>query len=264
MANELKLYENNGALASVNGDNYTVVAPNGVKVDLVRSAKDENGKSLLDGDFGVIPNTSKPSLFKSGADKIRIAYGFFERHTPVTELCVCNPDTGFVRYVDKCELVKLNPTTGQEYVFASYVASANNLETRNGKAAGTMQMDNNCVKMAEKRAMVSAVISVANLSALFTMDIEDMKLEKAYSSAKVAVMDDTIGAAHVKKLWADAKKAGKSKDDVAKLLTEIGYASSKDITKKDFGNVLDLITGKISLDEYKARKEGGNEQVQED
>lgn len=264
MADEIKLYENNGVLTSVDGDNYTVKIPGGGNVTLVRSRKDEEGNDLGDGDFGVIPYTARPSLFKQGADKIRIAYGFFERHTPVTELCVCDHQSGFIRYVDKCELVKLNPQTGQEYVFASYVASANNMEGRNGKAAGTMVVDNNCVKIAEKRSMVSAVISVANLSGLFTMDIEDSTLDKAFTGVKADVLNDKIGAQHIKKLWAEAAKAGRSKSDVAELCKGIGYSSTKEITKKDFGNVLDLITGKISIGEYEAAKaEGGNEQAEE-
>ena len=254
MANEIQLYENNGAIASVKGDNYTIATPSGVSVELVRSHKSEEGEDLADGDFGVIPGTGKPSLFKSGADKIRIAYGFFERHTPVSELCVYDRETGFMRHVDKCELVKLNPTTGQEYIFASYVASANNMEKRNGKNKSSFDADNNCVKMAEKRSMVSAVISVANLSTLFTMDTESTTLNKAYSSIKQSVLQEKIGAQHIKKLWAEASSAGMSKDDVAGLLTSIGYGSSKDVTKKDFGNVLDLMAKRITLDEYKERR----------
>lgn len=255
MSNEIKLYENNGALASVSGDNYIVAIPGGSKVELIRSRKDDKNNDLADGDFGVIPGTGKPSLFKSGADKIRIAYGFFERHTPVTELCECDLDSGFIRHVDKCELVKLNPQTGQEYVFASYVASANNKEKRNGSAAGSMSVDNNCVKMAEKRSMVSAVISVANLSNLFTMDIEDTKLEKAYKSTVESLKSEFVDKKYLDKFWVEVGKSH-TKDEVAAMLKEIGYGSSKEIKKKDFGDVLSYILGKMSKDEFLAKRGG--------
>ena len=263
MSNEIKLYENNGALASIDGENYTIKIPNGSNVTLTRSHKDEKGQDLADGDFGVIPGTGKPSLFKSGADKIRIAYGFFERHTPVVDLCFCNPESGFVRHVDKCELVKLNPQTGQEYVFASYVASANNQEARNGRSAGTLQVDNNCVKMAEKRAMVSAVISVANLSSLFTMDVEDTKLEKAYKTVVKDLGNDFITKKYIDKFWFEATKT-RNKDEVAQLLQEVGYKSSKEIKKRDFGSILDLFSGKLTKEEFIAKRdEAANEQTEE-
>lgn len=248
MSNEIKLYENNGALAKVDGDNYSVEVPLGGKVTLERSHKDKDGKDLGDGDFGVIPGTQKPSLFKSGADKIRIAYGFFERHTPITELCVQDTERGFMRYVDKCELVKLNPQTGQEYVFASYVASANNLESRNGRSAGTWSVDNNCVKIAEKRSMVSAVISVANLSNMFTMDIEDSKLEKAFSSIVKEINDDPISPAQVKFLWTKVPKG--NKDKFKQDLESIGFASTSEIKKSEFADVLEVAQGNMSVEEY--------------
>lgn len=255
MSNEIKLYENNGALATINGDNYTVKAPGGGSVELIRSHKDEKGQDLADGDFGVIPGTGKPSLFKSGADKIRILYGFFERHTPIVELCECDSENGFIRHVDKCELVKLNPQTGQEYVFASYVASANNREKRNGTSAGSMQVDNNCVKMAEKRSMVSAVISVANLSNLFTMDVEDMKLEKAYKATVENIKNEFINKKYLDKFWVEVGKTH-TKDEVAAMLKQVGYESSKEIKKKDFGDVLDFISGKLTKEEFLSKRDG--------
>lgn len=263
MGNEIKLYENAGAVARVDGDNYIVTAPNGASVTLNRSHKDEQGNDLGDGDFGVIPGTHKPSLFKSGADKIRIAYGFFERHSPVTELCVVDWEKGFMRYVDKCELVKLNPATGQEYVFASYVAAANNTEKRNGKM-GTLSMtvDNNNVKIAQKRSMVSAVISVANMSDLFTMDVEDSTLDKAFSSVIKSMDNEPISMAQNKKLWAEAGAAKLKKEDVIEKLQSVGYKSSKDVMKKDFGKVLDLISGNITCEQFKelvSQKESGEQ-----
>ena len=255
MANELtELMINCGALAQVDGDNYLVSVPGAQPVQLIRSHKDEKGNDLGDGDFGVIPHTPKPSLFKQGADKIRIAYGFFERHTPVPELCVCDYEKGFMRYVDKCELVKLNVVTGQEYVFASYVASANNYENRNGKAAGTMGVDNNCVKIAEKRSMVSAVISVANLSGLFTMDIEDDKLSKAATAVFKASDEEFINASQVKLYWVNVDSSGRTKAEGAALLKDLGYNSSKEIRKRDFGDLLELVAGHIDKDEFISKK----------
>ena len=256
MSNEIKLYENNGTQVSIKEDNYIVAVPGGGSVELLRSHKDEKGDDLGDGDFGVIPGTHQPSLFKSGADKIRIAYGFFERHTPIESLCLCDPSNGLVRYVDKCELVKLNPQTGQEYVFASYIASANSYESRNGKAKGSLQVDNNTVKIAQKRSMVSAVISVANLSKLFTMDIEDEKLGKAFASIAKNLKDEPISKSHVKKLWSYATEIHVEKEEVRGLLDATGYKGTDDIKKKDFGNFLDLMAKKITVADFIALRDG--------
>lgn len=253
MSNDIKLYESETAIAKIDGDNYSVAIPNGTSVTLIRSQKDEEGNDLADGDFGVIPGTQKPSLFKSGADKIRVAYGFFERHSLVESLCGYDPDKGYVRYVDKCDLVKLNPNNGQEYVFASYYGSANDMEKRNGRAAGSANVDNSTLKMAEKRAMVGAVLSVSSLSSLFTMDMEDTKLEKAYRGIVKAKPDGLVDKKYIDKFWYEADKYGSKDESKAKLL-RLGYSSSKEIKKRDFGDILDCFAGKMTEEEFTARR----------
>ena len=56
--NELVVYEAQQAAAIPKGKNYIVAAPNGGQAKLER-----------DVDFGVIPKTKQPSLYKAGAEK---------------------------------------------------------------------------------------------------------------------------------------------------------------------------------------------------
>ena len=69
MSNEVMLLGGQNAVVEAKRMNYEITAPNGVKATLKR-----------DVDFGVIPKTKKPSLYKSGAEKICFAYGLMQRY----------------------------------------------------------------------------------------------------------------------------------------------------------------------------------------
>ena len=60
----------------------------------------------------------------------------------------------------------------EEIIFTSGYGSANTREKRNG-FNGAFDSANSTLKMAQKRALVSAAISICGGSDLFTQDIED-------------------------------------------------------------------------------------------
>lgn len=228
MSNELTLYEGQKAIVAPKRMNYEISVPGGVPQTLKR-----------DVDFGVIPKTKKPSLYKSGAEKICFAYGLMQRYHIESKIEQTEPSPFFF-YTVRCDLVKLLPT-GQEIVFTSSYGSANTSEKRNG-FNGAYDAANSTLKMAQKRALTSAAISICGGSDLFTMDIEDETTMKNYEEIKATSDDESpITTKQIKRLYAIGNEAGRTVDDIKTFLASKGYTSSKDIKQKDYDEVCKLV-----------------------
>ncbi len=124
-------------------------------------------EQLVDGeDYGIIPGSNKPTLFKSGAEKLNAIFGF----APLAEVTNRIEDwtRGFVSYEVKVSL--LNKRTG--LVEAEGLGICNSKEKRYAKQdpAGVA---NTVLKMARKRALVDATLSATQASGHFTQDPED-------------------------------------------------------------------------------------------
>ena len=73
MSEMLTLYEAGQTVAKAKREDYVVTAPfTGKQTTLKRNT-----------DFGVIPGTKQPSLFKAGAQKIANAFGLLQRFVRV-------------------------------------------------------------------------------------------------------------------------------------------------------------------------------------
>ncbi len=149
-------------------------------------------------DFGRIPGTDKPTLLKPGAEKIIQAYGC----TPEIEITRRDqdPNTGYL-YIEV--LVRLaNIQTGA--VIGHGIGCCSSYEskyrwrwewwngrnappdedgwqrTRNGKWRRRVENQdlidtwNTVIKMAKKRALVDAALTVSGASEMFTQDVEDL------------------------------------------------------------------------------------------
>ena len=230
MKNELMIAEGQRAIVEPKRMNYEVCVPGGAPMTLKR-----------DVDFGVIPKTNKPSLYKSGAEKICFAYGLMQRYVIETKIEEIVPEP-FFYYAVRCDLVKINLQTGQEYIFTSGYGSANTREKRNG-FNGAYDAANSALKMAQKRALVSAAISICGGSDLFTQDIEDETfVTKNYEEMKTTAKDDApITANQIKRLYAIGKESGKNVDEVKNLLIAKGFASTKDITQAQYDDVCKMV-----------------------
>lgn len=121
-------------------------------------------------DYGVIPHASKPSLLKSGAEKIAIYLGLIFR----TEVVSRTEDfsQGFFAYECKVYLIDVDGIVKGEGI-----ATANTKESKYVKNNG-FSVQNVVLKMCKKRALVDAVLNVGGLSSRFTQDIEDMDLSQ--------------------------------------------------------------------------------------
>ncbi len=122
--------------------------------------------ALISGrDYGKVPYGDKPTLFKSGAEKIQIFLGLIARAETVNRIEDYN--AGFFSYEAKVYLIDYNGV-----VRAEGVGICNTREGKYIKSSGYAVM-NTVLKMAKKRALVDAVLNVAALSARFTQDMED-------------------------------------------------------------------------------------------
>ncbi len=158
-------------------------------------------------DFGVIPGTGdKPTLLKPGAEKLASMFGLRPDFDPVeTIMDWTGDDHGgepffFIRY--RCTLYRGDLAVGQgvgscnsfekKYRYRNVYPNRateddkknGRLEKRPGKGGSTYEVyvvknpdpadvANTIDKMAQKRALVAAVLIAVNASELFTQDMED-------------------------------------------------------------------------------------------
>lgn len=120
-------------------------------------------------DYGLIPHCNKPTLLKSGAEKVLNYLGLIAR-TKVSNR-VEDYNAGFFSYEAKVYLID-----SHGIIRGEGIGITNTREGRYAKASG-YAVQNTVLKMAKKRALVDAALNVGNLSARFTQDVEDMNLE---------------------------------------------------------------------------------------
>jgi hypothetical protein len=201
------------------------------------------GQQMLkrDVDFGVIPKTKKPSLFKSGAEKICMGYGLLQQYELIhfSEGSEKNP---IFRYIFKCNLVKV--VNGREYVLSCGFGSANTAEKRNG-FNGAFDADNGTIKMAQKRALVAAALAISGLSDAFTQDMENEDfMSKAQNLLDTDKPESPISTAQIRRLYAIGGEAGLTANEVKNFLASHGYASTKQILQKDYNEVCELVANR--------------------
>jgi len=227
--NELMTYTSENALVVPQNENYQLKVGN-YQTELVR-----------DLDFGMIfkkdgsPMSKTPTLFKSGAEKVILAYGLCKSFA--IESKIEDVETGFFHYLVRCDLTKI--VNGEKYVITSSFGEANTKETKNG-AKSYADSINNAIKMAQKRAMVDAAISIASISGAFTQDLESDLTEEA--KVLVAKGNEKITAKQVTYLYTVAGKHGKTPTEAKDIIKGFGFASAKEIT----GDMFDAIVKTLS------------------
>ena len=230
--NEIALYRYDAAALAVSPiprtGNYTICAPNGTPATLKRGT-----------DFGMIRKkngdamTKNPTLFKSGAEKVAVAYGLCQRYT--VESKIEDVENGFFYFMVRCDLVKI--VNGTEYVITSSYGSGN---TREGRTGSQSPYDgaNSALKMAQKRALVSAALSLGCMSDCFTQDIEsDTEDASVYFADKDP--SKPITAKQITFFYAATGRRGMTKNEAKDFLKAHGYASAKEIKSGDFDALLE-------------------------
>ena len=201
-------------------------------------------------DFGVIRKkdgtamTKNPTLFKAGAEKVAVAYGLCQRYT--LESRIEDPENGFFYFMVRCDLVKI--VNGIEYSITTSYGSANTREGRTGSQS-CYDGANSALKMAQKRALVSAALSLGCMSDCFTQDIEsDTEDAGVYFSGKDP--DAPITSRQITFFYAAAGRHGLTKNEAKAFLAAHGYNSAKEIKSGAFDDLL------AALDQPTAGQEG--------
>lgn len=123
---------------------------------------------IEDEDYGTIPGCTKPSLFKSGAEKLLELYGYAVSDIQITKNE--NWDIGFFAYEIKA--VATSKRSGQ--IVGTGIGACNSKENKYTKQ-DPYTIQNTLLKMAKKRAVVDLALLVTRSSALFTQDMEDIE-----------------------------------------------------------------------------------------
>lgn len=234
MSQELTLYQFEAAPMQVSkqkGD-YSISVWGGDPLTLKRGI-----------DFGMIRRkdgeamTKHPTLFKSGAEKVAVGYGLCQRYC--IESKIENIEVGFFFYSVRCDLVKI--VNGTEYVITSSYGSANTREKRSGTQS-PYDGANSALKMAQKRALVSAALSLGCMSDVFTQDIEsDTEDGEVYFASKDP--NKPITPAQVKFFYTAASRQGYSKTEAKEFLKRHGFDSASKIKSGVFDQIIEDLRG---------------------
>lgn len=119
-------------------------------------------------DYGMIPKCDKPSLFKSGAEKLTDIFGFSKQIEILNR--VEDWKEGVFHYEVKAILI--SKRTG--LIEAEGIGCCNNREKKYINQH-SFSVINTVLKMAKKRALIDAVLSATRSSSIFTQDVEDME-----------------------------------------------------------------------------------------
>lgn len=142
-----------------------------------------NSQLVKNTDYGVIPGTPRPSLFKPGAEKLRGLFGL-----NVTVDCtgsIINDEKNFAMFTYKAKVFRGDnliaecegSTNSQEKKYKERKAWVYSEEERKKvpvtEVTPIYDILNTLQKMAQKRAFVGAIIFATGASDFFTQDIDD-------------------------------------------------------------------------------------------
>lgn len=185
-------------------------------------------------DYGKIPGSPKPSLFKPGAEKLCNLYGF-TINVDILEK-VENWKEGFFYYLCKCSL--RSKKTGE--IISEGLGSCNSKETKFARQ-NPYTIVNTILKMAKKRALIDATLSATRTSGIFTQDIEDME-EMLVTDENIEIKEEKVDYAtqnqknYIVKL---AKDRNINDEELKKLTQELtGKNESKEWTKDDASKII--------------------------
>lgn len=216
----------------------------------------ELGKAVLrrDVDFGLIASAKRPSLFKAGAEKIATQLGLLQHYKIEVAEEHFTDEPAFCFYRVRCDLDKIGPD-GKTYTICTGYGSANTMERRNGKS-NVWDAANATLKMATKRALVAAALSVSSSSGLFYQDMED----EDFINSNIAALSATnnpnapITRKQMNLLYAKAGDLGMTAAQAKKTLADAGYPSIKALTQKDYDTALALFASPAEKEAREALK----------
>lgn len=118
--------------------------------------------------YGTIPGISKPTLFKPGAEMLCTLFMFDPEYESETMF----DDEGHFHVKTNCTLYHM-PTGNRIASGEGYCTTAEKRYKRQAAGEAKADLYNTIVKMANKRALVAAVLNATAASDVFTQDVED-------------------------------------------------------------------------------------------
>lgn len=233
--------------------------------------------------YGVIPGAGdKPTLLKPGAEKIMSTFRL-AADPDVEDMSAGN----IIRYRVKCKLLSASGmfvgagvgecSSGEEkYAWRAAVsvdefnATPEDAKRIKYKRDGQVKqvrtnpydLANTILKMAKKRALVDAVLTVTGASDIFTQDIEDMPAEVLNQKPPVQQPQEkkaegnapepghghnVISDAQRKRFYAIAKGTNATDDQIKDwLYREFGFEHSKDITKDVYEQICTQVVNDLT------------------
>lgn len=229
---QVTIYEPQKAIAIANRGNYLISIGNrelslkrGVDFD---NPDTRNGKKAF----------NQPILLKAGAEKLAFGFGLCQRYTIESKIEQHDENGMFFYYLVRCDLVK--PNEWGETVISNSYGSANTAEKRNGFNSAA-DAANSTLKMAQKRALVGAALSISGLSDMFTQDIENETFMKSADDIVKETPDSPVTTKQIRRLYAIAAEHGMNQQQAKQKLAAMGYTSTKDIKQKDYDAVCDAL-----------------------
>lgn len=233
-----------GGDIATKGKNYRFTTPSGALVELKRD-HDFGVPKIRNKDGTERPALKTPILYKAGAEKLLIDYGVRAVYDLISQTEDRGENSAFFSYTFRCRLIKYIPDLDRDMTIAEGYGSANTAEKNTGFAS-SYDVANTKLKIAKKRAMVDAVLSMTGLSGCFTQDMEDEVFMAKAEDIKLKD-DDPLTRAQINRIFAICTEQGMSREQAKTRLKAIGFASTKDITQKDYDRVCDdLLKGEDS------------------
>jgi hypothetical protein len=244
-------------------------------------------ENLIEGkDYGTIPGTQKPTLYKAGAEKIVILgklrstfdilsetkdyeKEFFDfeirwnlwagDNLLVQGVGLCNSKEDKYRYRWITEKKLPSNVDKSKLVFRNKMGKYGDYKEYRMVNEDVCTLANTILKMAKKRALVDAALLVGSLSDLFTQDMEDLPKEyidkEDTSKEKEEVKPETKSA----KAEPEKKPATKEqKDKLTEIIKDKGVTKEQLVWLKkvmDNGVSYDVAEKVISMWEEKKKKE---------
>ena len=203
-------------------------------------------------DYGAIPGAGdRKVLLKPGAEKITVLLGLRSKFEIVGK--VEDFEAGFFAYMVRCSLVAANGETITEGL-----GQANTKEKKYAKQ-DPYTLANTVLKMARKRALVDAALTVGSLSDIFTQDLEDADLAAevreippagaAYSASARAVplhAERMATENQRKAIFAICKKAGGDENTIRNIIHDrYGVSSTADLTMEQASELIDYLDANL-------------------
>lgn len=178
-------------------------------------------------DFGKVPKAKTPSLWKAGAEKILMGYGLYY------DVLMTDSYKDFKNGIFYYEFTA-RAFDKEGRIVRTGVGCCTTQESGFGSASG-YNSANSAIKKAKKRAVVDLALTLGSLSDMFTQDMDDDNNEQR--ATQILRDDDPITAKQAKRLFAIAATNEITTEKAKTLLTSWGFASTKDITQKDYDGV---------------------------